>query len=174
LFFSLKSIHPLPGQTKTSLPDPIEQSVFSLDHILLWEILIGFLHVLQERAGLVAPWIMGCVAFLALEAVAMVYSNVLRDHVNRVRLFYLCLFYLFLFAPRKGLEGLVCIGKAYQLNPTTFFCVFGTGRSIFGRKGCLYYLSPFRLKSSFPPRKPVFNTRMHLGFQLVQINLIKL
>lgn len=51
--------------------------------------LIGFVHVLQERAALVAPWIMGCVAFLALEAVAMVYSNVLRDHVNRVSLFYL-------------------------------------------------------------------------------------
>lgn len=57
--------------------------------VCAWVYLIGFVHVLQERAALVAPWIMGCVAFLALEAVAMVYSNVLRDHVNRVSLFYL-------------------------------------------------------------------------------------
>ena len=29
------------------------------------------------------PWIIGFITFMALEAVAMVYSNVLRDHVNR-------------------------------------------------------------------------------------------
>jgi hypothetical protein len=38
----------------------------------------------QENAGLVVPWIIGFITFMALEAVAMVYSNVLRDHVNRV------------------------------------------------------------------------------------------
>jgi hypothetical protein len=44
-----------------------------------------FLYVFQENAGLVVPWIIGFITFMALEAVAMVYSNVLRDHVNRVR-----------------------------------------------------------------------------------------
>ena len=38
----------------------------------------------QENAGLVVPWIIGFITFMALEAVSMVYSNVLRDHVNRV------------------------------------------------------------------------------------------
>lgn len=38
----------------------------------------------QENSGLVVPWIIGFITFMALEAVAMVYSNVLRDHVNRV------------------------------------------------------------------------------------------
>jgi hypothetical protein len=41
--------------------------------------------ILQENSGLVVPWIIGFITFMALEAVAMVYSNVLRDHVNRVR-----------------------------------------------------------------------------------------
>ena len=43
--------------------------------------------VFQENSGLVVPWIIGFITFMALEAVAMVYSNVLRDHVNRVRAF---------------------------------------------------------------------------------------
>lgn len=30
------------------------------------------------------PWIVGAITFTSLEAVAMVYSNVLRDHVNKV------------------------------------------------------------------------------------------
>jgi hypothetical protein len=42
----------------------------------------------QEKSGLVVPWIIGFITFMALEAVAMVYSNVLRDHVNRVRALY--------------------------------------------------------------------------------------
>jgi hypothetical protein len=44
-----------------------------------------FLCMFQENCGLVVPWIIGFITFMALEAVAMVYSNVLRDHVNRVR-----------------------------------------------------------------------------------------
>jgi hypothetical protein len=44
-----------------------------------------FLYLFQENSGLVVPWIIGFITFMALEAVAMVYSNVLRDHVNRVR-----------------------------------------------------------------------------------------
>ncbi|XP_039295374.1 uncharacterized protein LOC111057874 [Nilaparvata lugens] len=39
--------------------------------------------VLKERSGLVVTWIVGVITFIPLEAVAMVYSNVLRDHVNR-------------------------------------------------------------------------------------------
>lgn len=46
--------------------------------------------VLQENSGLVVPWILGFITFMALEAVAMVYSNVLRDHVNRVSMMKLC------------------------------------------------------------------------------------
>nr|CAD7410112.1 unnamed protein product [Timema poppensis] len=36
-----------------------------------------------ENAAFVVPWIIGFITFMALEAVAMVYSNVLRDHVNK-------------------------------------------------------------------------------------------
>uniref|UniRef100_A0A336LX46 CSON002828 protein n=1 Tax=Culicoides sonorensis TaxID=179676 RepID=A0A336LX46_CULSO len=43
----------------------------------------NFLFFFQENSGLVVPWILGFITFMALEAVAMVYSNVLRDHVNR-------------------------------------------------------------------------------------------
>ncbi|XP_044729336.1 uncharacterized protein LOC123292688 [Chrysoperla carnea] len=39
--------------------------------------------LLQEQMGLVVPWIIGFITFTSLEAVSMVYSNVLRDHVNR-------------------------------------------------------------------------------------------
>lgn len=42
------------------------------------------LGIRRECAELVVPWIVGQMTFMALEAVAMVYSNVLRDHVNRV------------------------------------------------------------------------------------------
>lgn len=38
----------------------------------------------QERVSLIVPWIVGLITFMALEAVAIVYSNVLRDHVNKV------------------------------------------------------------------------------------------
>nr|CAD7572693.1 unnamed protein product [Timema californicum] len=37
----------------------------------------------KENAAFVVPWIIGFITFMALEAVAMVYSNVLRDHVNK-------------------------------------------------------------------------------------------
>lgn len=40
--------------------------------------------ILQERVSLIVPWIVGLITFMALEAVAVVYSNVLRDHVNKV------------------------------------------------------------------------------------------
>lgn len=39
---------------------------------------------LQESCKIVQLWVIGFITFMALEAVAMVYSNVLRDHVNRV------------------------------------------------------------------------------------------
>ncbi|XP_023708414.1 uncharacterized protein LOC111864982 isoform X2 [Cryptotermes secundus] len=44
--------------------------------------------IFKENSGLVVPWIIGFITFMALEAVAMVYSNVLRDHVNRVGAIY--------------------------------------------------------------------------------------
>ncbi|XP_045135151.1 uncharacterized protein LOC123518403 [Portunus trituberculatus] len=37
----------------------------------------------QERLGLVSPWVVASIAFMALEAVCCVYSNVLRDHINK-------------------------------------------------------------------------------------------
>ncbi|KAL1110295.1 hypothetical protein AAG570_008372 [Ranatra chinensis] len=40
--------------------------------------------IIKEKCSLLVPWIIGFIAFMALEAVAMVYSNVLRDHVNKV------------------------------------------------------------------------------------------
>ncbi|XP_066989935.1 uncharacterized protein [Macrobrachium rosenbergii] len=39
--------------------------------------------VCQERIGLVAPWVVANIAFMALEAVCCMYSNVLRDHINK-------------------------------------------------------------------------------------------
>ncbi|XP_046808701.1 stress response protein NST1 [Lucilia cuprina] len=39
--------------------------------------------IVKENPGLIVPWIIGYITFMALEAVAMVYSNVLRDHVNK-------------------------------------------------------------------------------------------
>ncbi|XP_042858123.1 uncharacterized protein LOC122244319 [Penaeus japonicus] len=43
-------------------------------------LLIG---VQQERCGLVTPWVVGNIAFMALEAVCCMYSNVLRNHINK-------------------------------------------------------------------------------------------
>ncbi|XP_026469189.1 uncharacterized protein LOC113373080 [Ctenocephalides felis] len=39
--------------------------------------------IYKERPAMVVPWITGFITFMALEAVSMVYSNVLRDHVNK-------------------------------------------------------------------------------------------
>ncbi|XP_052121128.1 uncharacterized protein LOC113211684 [Frankliniella occidentalis] len=36
----------------------------------------------KENAPMIVPWVIGTIAFLAMEAVGTVYSNVLRDHVN--------------------------------------------------------------------------------------------
>ncbi|XP_069943434.1 uncharacterized protein [Cherax quadricarinatus] len=43
-------------------------------------LLIG---IQQERCGLVTPWVVANIAFMALEAVCCMYSNVLRDHINK-------------------------------------------------------------------------------------------
>lgn len=43
-----------------------------------------FFFSIQENCAFVVLWIIGFITFMALEVVAMVYSNVLRDHVNRV------------------------------------------------------------------------------------------
>ncbi|XP_037052489.1 uncharacterized protein LOC119086020 [Bradysia coprophila] len=52
-----------------------------LSMIILSIVLLVGIH--KENVGFVVPWIIGFICFMALEAVAMVYSNVLRDHVNR-------------------------------------------------------------------------------------------
>ncbi|CAL4148765.1 unnamed protein product, partial [Meganyctiphanes norvegica] len=41
------------------------------------------LGVYQERCSLLTPWVMGIITFMALEGVCCVYSNVLRDHINK-------------------------------------------------------------------------------------------
>ncbi|XP_049826073.1 uncharacterized protein LOC109606031 [Aethina tumida] len=43
-------------------------------------LLIG---IYKENVSFVIPWVVGFITFMALEAVSMVYSNVLRDHVNK-------------------------------------------------------------------------------------------
>ncbi|CAG9855948.1 unnamed protein product [Phyllotreta striolata] len=43
-------------------------------------LLIG---IYRENISLIIPWVIGFITFMALEAVSMVYSNVLRDHVNK-------------------------------------------------------------------------------------------
>ncbi|XP_060530854.1 uncharacterized protein LOC132704695 [Cylas formicarius] len=45
--------------------------------------IVLFLGIYKENFNLVIPWVIGSITFMALEAVAMVYSNVLRDHVNK-------------------------------------------------------------------------------------------
>jgi len=50
----------------------------------IFKVLSAFFVLPQENPGLIVPWIIGYITFMALEAVAMVYSNVLRDHVNKV------------------------------------------------------------------------------------------
>ncbi|XP_045610820.1 uncharacterized protein [Procambarus clarkii] len=42
-----------------------------------------FIGIQQERCGLVTPWVVANIAFMALEAVCCMYSNVLRDHINK-------------------------------------------------------------------------------------------
>lgn len=46
--------------------------------------MLFFFCLQQENCAFVVLWVIGFITFMALEAVAMVYSNVLRDHVNRV------------------------------------------------------------------------------------------
>ncbi|XP_048480818.1 uncharacterized protein LOC119692240 [Plutella xylostella] len=42
-----------------------------------------FYGIYKESASFVVPWVVGGVAGAALEVLATVYSNVLRDHVNK-------------------------------------------------------------------------------------------
>ncbi|KAG7175367.1 hypothetical protein Hamer_G001438 [Homarus americanus] len=37
----------------------------------------------KERCGMVTPWVVANITFMALEAVCCMYSNVLRDHINK-------------------------------------------------------------------------------------------
>ncbi|CAF4895244.1 unnamed protein product [Pieris macdunnoughi] len=42
-----------------------------------------FYGIYKENVAFLVPWVVGCMTFMALEAMAMVYSNILRDHVNK-------------------------------------------------------------------------------------------
>ncbi|XP_042210614.1 uncharacterized protein LOC121858321 [Homarus americanus] len=39
--------------------------------------------IYKERCGMVTPWVVANITFMALEAVCCMYSNVLRDHINK-------------------------------------------------------------------------------------------
>lgn len=39
---------------------------------------------MQENCSLMVPWVLGFIGSISLEALAIVYSNVLRDHINQV------------------------------------------------------------------------------------------
>jgi hypothetical protein len=45
---------------------------------------------LKENIGLVIPWMLGLLTFMSLEAVATVYANILRDHINDVSTLNIC------------------------------------------------------------------------------------
>ncbi|XP_041973218.1 uncharacterized protein LOC121728943 [Aricia agestis] len=42
-----------------------------------------FYGIYKENVAFLVPWVVGCMTCMALEAMAMVYSNILRDHVNK-------------------------------------------------------------------------------------------
>ncbi|CAB3258222.1 unnamed protein product [Arctia plantaginis] len=42
-----------------------------------------FYGIYKENVAFLVPWVVGCMTFMALEVMAMVYSNILRDHVNK-------------------------------------------------------------------------------------------
>jgi hypothetical protein len=46
--------------------------------------LLRRLNLKQENCSLIVPWVLGFIGSLSLEALAIVYSNVLRDHINQV------------------------------------------------------------------------------------------
>jgi hypothetical protein len=46
--------------------------------------LLHRLNLKQENCSLIVPWVLGFIGSLSLEALAIVYSNVLRDHINQV------------------------------------------------------------------------------------------
>ncbi|XP_054265164.1 uncharacterized protein LOC128988017 [Macrosteles quadrilineatus] len=71
--------------------------------------IVLFFGIYKENGGLVVPWIIGAITFTSLEAVAMVYSNVLRDHVNR-EFDALCKAEVAFFLARAVLNGLSIYG----------------------------------------------------------------
>uniref|UniRef100_A0A8D9E098 Uncharacterized protein n=1 Tax=Cacopsylla melanoneura TaxID=428564 RepID=A0A8D9E098_9HEMI len=70
----------------------------------------------EERTSFVVPWIVGCITFMSLEAMAMVYSNVLRDHVNK-KFDFLCKSEVLFFLSRAVVNCLSIAGvmKFYNL-----------------------------------------------------------
>ncbi|XP_073993986.1 uncharacterized protein [Rhodnius prolixus] len=78
--------------------------------------IILLLGILREDTALISPWIVGFIALMAMEAVAMVYSNVLRDHVNK-KFDTLCKIEVIFYISRSVLNILAIIGvmKFYNL-----------------------------------------------------------
>ncbi|GAB6033178.1 hypothetical protein CHUAL_012784 [Chamberlinius hualienensis] len=69
----------------------------------------------QERGNLIVPWIIGFITFISLEAVCIVYSNILREHVNK-RFDAICKAEVAFFLARLILNALSIVGvvKFYQ------------------------------------------------------------
>jgi len=44
---------------------------------------ILYVAIHQENPSMIVPWVLGFIGSISLEALAVVYSNVLRDHINQ-------------------------------------------------------------------------------------------
>ncbi|KAF0772540.1 Uncharacterized protein FWK35_00004132, partial [Aphis craccivora] len=89
----------------------------------------------DERVSLIVPWIVGLITFMALEAVAIVYSNVLRDHVNKVSCEHIHKFDSFCkievtFYLIRAILNLMHVALAIPINSATFKKSFYSMRRI--------------------------------------------
>ncbi|XP_045135094.1 uncharacterized protein LOC123518374 isoform X1 [Portunus trituberculatus] len=65
-----------------------------------------FIGIRQERCGLITPWVVANIAFMALEAVCCMYSNILRDHINKQRFDAVCRAEVSFFLFRATINGM--------------------------------------------------------------------
>jgi hypothetical protein len=79
----------------------------------------------QERVSLIVPWIVGLITFMALEAVAIVYSNVLRDHVNKVSCKRRTVYYIQTHGTMDIHLCHIITSKAISYGITRVLCVLG-------------------------------------------------
>ncbi|KAL3266415.1 hypothetical protein HHI36_010591 [Cryptolaemus montrouzieri] len=61
----------------------IEEKSIKIQRLVVGESNVTIAKEFGENTSLIIPWIVGFIAFMSLEAVSMVYSNILRDHMNR-------------------------------------------------------------------------------------------